>query len=338
MNKKTILTFLLIGFTLTSCINLSQDSKQTEAPPLFVTSTLPPTKPGLTVPTPILPTLTLTLDPLTPSPTPAKSKCSDAAILVEDVNYPDNTIVPAGQAFTKTWKLKNAGRCKWTGYTLAFVSGERMSAPDAVAVPETEAGKPVDVSVDLVAPTADGIYQGNFELKSAEGVAIPISAEPFFWVRIVVGTGGLVNIQGTPIISNIGNCNYTLNDGYVQQLIGLINQARTDYGIPALTVNPILMNTAQGHSLDMACNDFLGHNGSDGSWIGDRLRAAGYMNVGYMEIIAIGLPQDAMRQWKDDKDHWDVVLNSGLTEFGVGYVFSKYSTFGGYWTVDLGGP
>jgi uncharacterized protein YkwD len=213
-----------------------------------------------------------------------------------------------------------------------------MSAADAVPVPETEAGKPVDVSVDLVAPTADGVYQANFELRNADGRTIPIGTEAFFWVKIIVGTGGASNIQGTPIVSQIGNCSYTTNDGYVQTLIELINQARIDVGRAALTVNQQLMNAAQGHSLDMACNNFLHHSGSDGSWIGDRLLAAGYPFGYYLEIIAIGLPQDAMNQWRADKDHWDKVLNSRVTEIGVGYVYSKLSAFGGYWTVDMGGP
>jgi len=338
MNKKSISNFLLLAFILTACVTVSQENSPTKAPVLFVTSTLPPTKPGLTVPTAIPPTLTLTPDPLTPSPTPAKSNCSDAAILVEDVNYPDNTAVPANEKFTKTWKLQNTGKCTWTGYTIAFVSGDRMSSPDSAPVPETEAGKPVDVSIELTAPANDGTYLGNFELRNAEGQTIPIGVETLFWVKIIVGTGGASNLQGTPIAIQVGNCNYTSNDEFVQTLIELINQARSDVGRMPLTVNQQLMSAAQGHSLDMACNDFLRHSGSDGSWTGKRLIQAGYPNPYYLEIIAIGLPQDAMNQWKNDQEHWNAVLNSRVTEIGVGYVFSKFSSFGGYWTVDMGGP
>jgi uncharacterized protein YkwD len=276
---------------------------------------------------------------LTPSVTASTSNCTDSAILVEDVNYPDDTVVPAGEKFTKTWKLQNVGRCQWTGYTIAFVSGDRLSAPDAAPVPETEAGKPVDVSVDLVAPSTDGTYQGNFELKNAEGQTIPIGTESFFWVKIIVGAGGgTSNIQGTPITSQVGNCTYTTNDGYVQTLIDLINQARAEVGRVALTVNQQLMNAAQDHSLDMACKDFLRHSGSDGSWVGDRLTAAGYPKPYYLEVIAIGLPQDAINQWRNDRTHWEAVINSRVTEIGVGYVYSRFSSYGGYWTVDMGGP
>jgi len=338
--QKTLILTLLLTLTLTSCVKVSSETADTAtpAPPLFVTSTLPPTKQALTVPTQVPPTSTPEPSTTTTPNAAASPACRDSAILVEDVTYPDNTRVNAGETFTKTWKLQNVGTCTWTGYTVAFVDGERMGSPDTVPVPETERSKPVDVSVELTAPSADGTYRGNFELHNAAGEAVLIGTESIFWVQVIVGTGGSSNISGTPIVSQVGNCIYTTNDGYVQTLIQLINQARADVGRAALTVNQQLMNAAQGHSLDMACNNFLLHSGSDGSWIGDRLVNAGYPNSYYLEIIAIGLPQDAMNQWRNDPTHWDAVINSRVTEIGVGYVYSKFAAYGSYWTVDMGGP
>jgi uncharacterized protein YkwD len=86
----------------------------------------------------------------------------------------------------------------------------------------------------------------------------------------------------------------------------------------------------------MACNNFLGHTGSNGSWIGDRLSAAGYNTHNYEEIIAAGTPQNAMDQWASDAPHWESVLNSNFTEIGVGYAYYANSDFGGYITVDFG--
>ena len=333
MSKITKITLLLV-LLLTSCVDVSTEALDTATPaaPLFVTSTLPPTKQALTVPTQI---------PATSTPEPSSTKaagdssapsCRDSAILVEDVTYPDNAIVNAGETFTKTWKLQNVGTCTWTGYTVAFVNGDRMSSPDSVLVPETERSKPVDVSVDLVAPTDDGTYRGNFELRNADNEPVLIGAESIFWVQVVVGP-----IESSANLGN-GNCTYITNDGYVQQLIELINQARADVGRAALTVSPQLMKAAQAHSLDMACNDFLRHSSSDGSWIGDRLVDAGYPNSYYLEVIAIGLAQDAMNQWRADPTHWEAVINSRVRDIGVGYVYNKFSSYGGYWTVDMGGP
>jgi len=267
---------------------------------------------------------------MTPSPTPS---CRDAAVFVEDVTVPDNTRIEAGEEFTKTWKLQNTGSCTWTDYTIAFVSGDQMDAPDTVAVPETEVSSTVEVSIDLVAPAEDGAYTGNFELRNAEGEVVPLGTEPTFWVKIVVG-------DEVPSASEqtIGNCTYTENPEYVQMLIDLINQARADVDRPALTVNDDLTEAARRHSLDMACNSILKHSGSDGSWTGDRVTEAGYTNPYYVELLAIGLPQDAMNQWRIEKEQWNAVITSRATEIGVGYIFSKFSAYGGYWTVVMGGP
>jgi len=340
MSKKIIPT-LLLTLMITSCANVSSKPIDTATPaaPLFVTSTLPPTRQALTVPTQVPATSTLKASTRTTPDGSSSPACRDSAILVEDVTYPDNTRVNGGEMFTKTWQLQNVGTCTWTGYTIAFVQGDRMGSPDSVPVPDTGRGDPVDVSVELTAPSIDGIYRGNFELHNAENEPVLIGTESIFWVQIVVGEeGGTSNSSGTPVVSQSGNCTYTTNDNYIQTLVQLINEARAEAGRPSLTINQQLMNAAQGHSLDMACSDFLRHSGSDGSWVGDRLADAGYPNSYYLEVIAIGLPQDAMNQWKNDPDHWDAILNSRVRDIGVGYVYNKFSSYGGYWTVDMGGP
>ena len=332
--KKIWILLLLTSLSLGSCIKVSEENP-TPKPPLFVTSTLPPTKPGLSLPTDV----PLTSTPDATAIATSAPNCRDNAILVEDVTYPDNTVVPGGEKFTKTWKLQNTGTCAWTGYSIAFVSGDRMDSPDSAPVPETESRSTVDVSIDLVAPSADGAYTGNYELRNAAGEVVLIGVEKSFWVKIIVGTGTTSSSSGTPMVAQVGStsCSYTTNDGYVQTLINLINQARADVGRAALMVNAQLTAAAQGHSLDMACNDFLEHSGTDGTWVGDRLLQAGYPSSYYLELIAIGLPQDAMNQWRSDSLHWDAVINSRVTEIGVGYVFAKSSSYGGYWTVDMGG-
>ena len=228
MPKKITLSLILL-LLLTACANISAETP-TEAPVLFVTATLPPTKPGLTLPTQIPPTATPTLDPLTTPPTPA---CRDSAVFVEDITYPDNTRLQAGEKFTKTWKLQNTGNCPWSGYTIAFVSGDKMEAPESVPVPETDAKSTVEVSVDLVAPEENGSYSGNFELRDAEGKSIPLGTEPTFWVRINVGE----ELPGTTAEKTAGNCTYTENPEYVQTLIDLINKARQEVGRAPLKVN-----------------------------------------------------------------------------------------------------
>ncbi len=88
--------------------------------------------------------------PLSPVPV---SRC-DSAAFVGDVTYPDGSTVPLGGAFTKIWRLQNTGTCTWTtSYALVYVTGERFSAPAAVAMPTSVGpGQTVDLAVNLTAP------------------------------------------------------------------------------------------------------------------------------------------------------------------------------------------
>ena len=199
-------------------------------------------------------------------------------------------------------------------------------------MPETDAQATVEISVDLAAPAEDGAYKANFELRDADGRVVTLGLESTFWVKIIVG-------EGDASEQIAGNCVYTENPEYEQTLIDLINKERADVGRSTLTVNPKLTEAAREHSLDMACNksDRLIHSGSDGSWTGDRLERAGYTGSYYLEILAIGLPGDAMNQWRIEKADWSALLNSRVTEIGAAYVYSKFSAYGSYWTVVMGG-
>ena len=340
MTKKILLALLLL--LSPSCIKISAGTSANTRVP-FITSTLPPTKFGLSLPTDTPTAPPTSTPPMLATDVTSTPACKDGAILLADVSYPDNTRLTAGEKFTKTWKLQNTGNCKWTGYTAAFLSGDKMEAPDSVPVPETDPKATVEVSVDLVAPLNDGAFTGSFELRNAAGQVIPIGTERSFWVKIVVGNGASQVSSSERVVAtlkptNFSQCNYSENAGYVQELIGLINQARADAQVPTLTVNAQLTAAAQGHSVDMACGNFLSHAGSDGSYISDRVRAAGYPGYGASEIIAIGTPRDALRQWRDDPGHWEFVLNPYTIDIGVGYAYSASSDFGGYFTVDFSTP
>ncbi|MFN8387845.1 MAG: CAP domain-containing protein [Anaerolineales bacterium] len=114
---------------------------------------------------------------------------------------------------------------------------------------------------------------------------------------------------------------------------------RADVGRAALTVDPQLTTAAQGHSLDMACNDFFKQRGRrvvDGQT--SRKKNAGYASTYYVELIAFGLPGDAMNQWKLDPLQWENVLNSRVTEIGARVCVCERAVLEGYWTVDMGRP
>ena len=333
MSKRILI--LLFAMLLTSCISIEL---QTETPAVtlpFVTSTLPPTKAVLPLPT--KPPLTSATPEMT-SIGNAPPNCKDRAVLLEDVSYPDNTSVPRGSKFTKTWRFKNTGTCPWTGYTIDFLAGDRMGAPDSSPVPQTAADATADVSVDLLAPSLDGAYTGYFELRNAAGELIPIGTENSFWVKIVIGNVAIPSttpIIGTPS-SGPRSCDYIVSPSYPNEIAGLINSARAEAGLPELTINAQLAAAAQDHSIDMACFGNLSHSGSDGSSPYERVTAAGYS--GFLEeiIYGSGYPQSAFDWWMNDQVHREAILNPNAAAMGVGYAYLSTSLYGGYYTVDFG--
>jgi hypothetical protein len=122
-----------------------------------------------------------------PTATPAAAAtCKDAAALVEDVTNAAGTNVVAGSKFIKTWQIKNTGECNWHGYSVAFVSGERMGAPDSIPVADTAPGGTVEVPMELVAPASAGDFPGTFEVRDASGEPLVIDNGAAFSFSVAV--------------------------------------------------------------------------------------------------------------------------------------------------------
>lgn len=318
---------MFLTFALTACLSVKMDSP---TPPLFVTSTLP------ALPT-VFSTPTGFPSPTTPPAMARPANCTNEAVLIQDVTIPDGAQLTQGESFIKTWRLRNTGTCPWDeSYRLVFAKGERMKSPDFVALPPTAPNSDVDISVPLTAPSANGIFTAFFELHDSQGNAIRIGLEQFVWVIIAIGAPFPTAIDGTSSVPV--SCAFSLNDGYVYELLSLLNGARQSSGLPAFTFNAQLTAAAQGHSQDMACNNFLSHFGSDGLYANQRIIRSGYPLGGFMEIIAIGSPQDAMNQWRADSGHWEIVLTPGEWDVGIDYAYFSQSDYGGYFTVDIASP
>jgi hypothetical protein len=159
----------------------SQSAAQTVAPTL-----------GYASPTPLLQTVTFApaIGTATPIRTSAPVTRCDGADFVDDVTYPDGSVIGRNEPFTKVWRLKNIGTCSWTtGYALVFVEGDAMSAPVAIALPGTvNPGQTVDIPVNMISPFADGRYKGYFKLRNASGVLFGVGtqASTAFWVDVRV--------------------------------------------------------------------------------------------------------------------------------------------------------
>jgi len=121
----------------------------------------------------------------TPQPTATSIPCNKASF-VSDVTYPDGSDLTIGESFVKTWRLQNNGSCDWTaGYKLVFSNGDRMNAPDEVALTSgtVAPGQTMDVSVNLTAPDTEGTWKGYFKLKAPDGQVFGIGTSgnsPFY--------------------------------------------------------------------------------------------------------------------------------------------------------------
>ena len=84
---------------------------------------------------------------------------------------PDNTVMTPGQAFVKSWTVKNTGTCTWdAGYQFVFADGTQMNGPVSVPINNTAPGANVSVAVNLKAPAAPGTYTGKWRFKASNNV------------------------------------------------------------------------------------------------------------------------------------------------------------------------
>ena len=157
-------------------------------------------------------TLLPTFTPSQTSPTPTSTLVAntvagcDNAVYVSDVTIPDGTIFAPSAAFTKTWRMRNAGTCTWnTSYALTFISGETMGGSTTALTASANPGSDLDVSVKLVAPATAGRYTGYWRLRNASGVAFGESV----YVIIVVSKDA-ATVTTTPTATNVHTSTPTL--------------------------------------------------------------------------------------------------------------------------------
>lgn len=124
-------------------------------------------------------------------PVPPLSSACDKAAFIADVTIPDGTVMTAGTAFVKTWRLMNVGTCTWTtSYRLVFDGGDYMGvASSAVNLPTSVApGGTIDLSLNMIAPLSAGTYFSYWKLRNASGVDFGVGAGGAynFFAKIVV--------------------------------------------------------------------------------------------------------------------------------------------------------
>jgi hypothetical protein len=75
-----------------------------------------------------------------------------------------------GQAFTKTWLVKNTGSCTWeAGFKFASTGGEAMGGATLVLDKPVSPGTEIELSIAMTAPNKSGEVRGHWRLSTASG-------------------------------------------------------------------------------------------------------------------------------------------------------------------------
>jgi uncharacterized protein YkwD len=124
------------------------------------------------------------------------------------------------------------------------------------------------------------------------------------------------------------------------QLLQLLNAERQKIGAPPLRISSQLAQAAQRHADDMAKNNFLSHEGSDGSTMESRIQETGYAFSAIAENVAGGqpTPESVIQTWLNSSGHRRNMLNPEYTEIGIGYATNSSSQYTHYWTQVFGTP
>jgi hypothetical protein len=130
------------------------------------------------------------------TPTPIYSSGCDNSIYVSDVTIPDGTEVTPGETFVKTWMFENTGSCTWSSnYSLIFLNGDQLEGAKTTIDQSIIPGEQANISVELTAPDANGIYTGYWILANKQGNTFGTAV----YVKIIVSSDAATN---TPTLAN----------------------------------------------------------------------------------------------------------------------------------------
>jgi uncharacterized protein YkwD len=107
-----------------------------------------------------------------------------------------------------------------------------------------------------------------------------------------------------------------------------------------LAWNARLFTAAEGHSRDMATNNYFSHTGLDGRSASRRVTDAGYVWRATGENIAAGQTDvsTVMNGWLASEGHCRNIMNPTYQDVAVACVQQAGSTYGRYWTMVLARP
>ncbi len=166
-----------------------------------------------------------------PSPTPI---CDKSAFVSETIE--DGTDFAPGVAFTKIWRLKNAGVCKWTtAYALVFDSGNAMGASSPVhLMGDVLPGQTVEIAAPMTAPATAGTHTGYWKMRNAAGV---LFAKVWVKIDVVAPTATSTVPAAVPVTTTLaylpGESGLVTSGGGVNTLTVAAGDSASNQGVEA---------------------------------------------------------------------------------------------------------
>jgi uncharacterized protein YkwD len=128
------------------------------------------------------------------------------------------------------------------------------------------------------------------------------------------------------------------------QMLKSLNSIRVDGKVAPLTFCRPLTTASQKYANILARQDFLAHEGKDGSTPGKRMQSAGYrwMNTPTGSMVAenIAAGQNSvsavMKSWRDSTGHYKNMVEPRFTHVGFGMAINPNSKYKKYWVQNFG--
>ncbi len=168
------------------------------------------------------------------------------------------------------------------------------------------------------------------------------SGRPSLLLVVLLVIACLLAACGSTTAPPSGDDTSTTLPADLERLAGLVDAARAEAracgdgwfdAVPPLAADARLRMAAQLHSDDMHTNGFMGHVGSDGSRLGDRVARQGYgwSSLGENVAAGYGTPEAVMAGWLASPGHCANLMRASYVHLGLGRT-------GDFWTQVFGRP
>ena len=152
------------------------------------------------------------------------------------------------------------------------------------------------------------------------------TAKPLSTAKPTTVTTTATSVKATPTPATTASGSAV----YADQVVGLVNQARAQVGLPPLSKDTRLAAMALDKAKDMDVNQYFDHISPTYGSPFDMMKAYGIAFTWAGENIAKGQrsPQEVMDAWMNSPGHRANILQSNFTKIGVSY-------YNGHWVQEF---